>query len=254
MTNVSADKKRFARAQGLRSMRGAKVAATSALVAAAMVATAGTAAADHVDGGAVNYRAEVDANSVMISTDSGSLAVDNGAFEIKAPSGTVLAGSQLSFRVDDFVFPIMADIKGRTATLTPKFDLAHATYKPIALPYDDQAPWKNQYDREQAAWSRMSSTIITGASIGTTVGGIAGGAVGCLLGGIAGATVAAATIVGLFGPFLPAAAIGCIGGILAIGALGTLAGQLLITAPVAILAAVQYFTTINQPMPAPQTK
>ncbi|MEU4345799.1 hypothetical protein AB0H00_31905, partial [Nocardia sp. NPDC023852] len=74
-----------------------------------------------------------------------------------------------------------------------------------------------------------------------------GGAVGCVLGGIAGATVAAATIVGLFGAFIPAAVIGCLGGIIAVGALGTLAGQLLITAPVAIGAAIQYFTTINQP-------
>jgi hypothetical protein len=39
--------------------------------------------------------------------------------------------------------------------------------------------------------------------------------------------------------------------IVAIGALGTLVGQLLVTAPIAILAAVQYFTTINSPFPAP---
>ncbi|MBF6247116.1 hypothetical protein IU471_26585, partial [Nocardia elegans] len=62
-----------------------------------------------------------------------------------------------------------------------------------------------------------------------------------------GATVAAATIVGLFGPFIPAAAVGCLGGIIAVGALGTLAGQILVTAPVAVAAAVQYFTTVNQP-------
>lgn len=35
------------------------------------------------------------------------------------------------------------------------------------------------------------------------VGGIAGGAIGCVLGGIVGATVASATIIGLFGPFIP---------------------------------------------------
>ncbi len=69
--------------------------------------------------------------------------------------------------------------------------------------------------------------------------------------GIAGATVASATIVGLFGLFVPAAVIGCLGGIVAVGALGTLAGQLLVTAPVAVLATVQYFTTIAQPPPIP---
>ncbi|MFE3280568.1 hypothetical protein [Nocardia sp. NPDC059239] len=196
---------------------------------------------------AVNYKATTTPTSTIISTDAGSLVNDQGVFKIKAADGTVLAGTELSFRVDDFVFPIAADIHDRTATLTPQFDVAHAVYKPVALPYEDTAPWKTPYDREQAAWNRMASTVSTGATIGTFVGGIAGGAVGCVLGGIAGATVASATIVGLFGPFIPAAAIGCLGGIVAVGALGTLAGQLLVTAPVAILAAVQYFTTINQP-------
>ncbi|MEV5838799.1 hypothetical protein [Nocardia sp. NPDC052112] len=41
-------------------------------------------------------------------------------------------------------------------------------------------------------------------------------------------------------------------GIIAVGALGTPAGRILMTAPVAIGAAIQYFTTINQPMPAPK--
>ncbi|MEV6096239.1 hypothetical protein AB0L60_07135, partial [Nocardia sp. NPDC051981] len=72
-----------------------------------------------------------------------------------------------------------------------------------------------------------------------------------VLGGILGAGAASATIVGLFGPFIPAAAIGCIGGMAAVGFLGTLAGQLFVTAPVAIAAAIQYFSTINQPHIAP---
>ncbi|WP_156055780.1 hypothetical protein [Nocardia sp. NRRL WC-3656] len=200
--------------------------------------------------GNVGYTAAVDRDSVIISTDAGSIGDNAGVLEIRSADGKVLAGTALSFRVDDFEFPIAAEIHERTATLTPRFDLAHATYKPVSLPFEDQAPFKTQYDREQAAWNRLSSTILMGATVGSLVGGVGGGAVGCLLGGIAGATVAAATIVGLFGPFIPAAALGCIGGIMAVGALGTLAGQLLVTAPVAIMAAVQYFTTINQPPPA----
>ncbi|MFF0457778.1 hypothetical protein [Nocardia africana] len=230
---------------------------TSALVvvaAAALALPIGTAAASPPgDRAAVNFSSRTTPRSTIISTDTGSLANDNGVFKIKAANGTVLAGTELSFRVDDFVFPITAQIHDRSATLTPQFDLAHAVYQPVALPYEDTAPWKTPYDREQAAWSRLTSTIGAGATIGTLVGGVAGGAVGCVLGGIAGATVAAATIVGMFGPFIPAAAVGCLGGIVAIGALGTLAGQLLVTAPVAIVAAIQYFTTINQPFnPPPQ--
>ncbi|MEV5651423.1 hypothetical protein AB0L57_24505 [Nocardia sp. NPDC052254] len=213
------------------------------------VASTGLATANPADP-AVNYTATTTPTQTIIATDAGSLVNDHGVFTVRAADGTTLAGTDLSFRVDDFVFPIDADIAGRTATLTPRFDLAHATYRPVALPYDDTAPWKTPYDREQAAWTRMSSTIMTGASLGTLIGGLGGAAAGCVLGGIAGATVAAATIVGMFGPFIPAAAVGCLGGVVAVGALGTVAGQLLVTAPAAVMAAVQYFTTVNAPFPA----
>ncbi|MBF6298348.1 hypothetical protein IU459_12450 [Nocardia amamiensis] len=231
-----------------------KFAATSALLIAALGVTAGTvnaAPAGEAASGAVNFTAHATDNKSIIKTDAGSLVVEDGVFKVKAANGAVVAGMPLTFRVDDFEFPIAADVSDRTATLTPQLDRSHAVYKPVALPFEDKAPWKTEYDREQAAWSRLTSTISTGAAIGTLVGGLGGAAVGCVLGGIAGATVAAATIVGLFGPFIPAAAIGCIGGIIAVGALGTVAGQLLVTAPVAIGAAIQYFTTINQPFTPP---
>jgi hypothetical protein len=216
-----------------------KFAATSALVIAALGVTAGTVNAAPAPETAVNFTAESTESSTIITTDAGSLVVEDNTFKVKASNGTVLAGTPLSFRVDDFEFPIAADISGRTATLTPQLDMAKAVYKPVALPFEDQANWKSPYDREKDAFNRMKDTISTGATIATLVGGIAG------------ATVASATIIGLFGPFIPAAAVGCIGGILAVGALGTLAGQILITAPVAIGAAIQYFTTINQPFNPP---
>ncbi|MGY1984185.1 hypothetical protein [Nocardia gipuzkoensis] len=239
----------------MRKSAAARGTLTAGLLIAALTVTAGTGhAAPDPSAAPVNYQAKVTEKATIISTDSGGLVVEDGTFKIKATDGTVLAGTELAFRVDEFVFPIAAEINDRTATLTPQFDMAHATYKPVALPYEDKAPWKTEYDREQAAWSRMTSTIGMGATIGTLVGGLGGGAVGCVLGGIAGATVASATIVGLFGPIIPAAAIGCLGGILAIGALGTIAGQLLVTGPVAIMAAAQYFTTINTPMPPAPAK
>ncbi|WP_216905653.1 hypothetical protein [Nocardia noduli] len=210
--------------------------------------TAGTAAAEPA--AAVGYTARTTPESTVIVTDSGSMAVRDGVFTIVSDRGAVLAGTELSFRVDDFVFPIAAQIDGKTATLTPLLDRDHAEYRPVALPYEDKAPFKNEYDREQAAWGRMVSTITMGASLGSLVGGLSGAAVGCVLGGIAGATIASAAIVGLFGAFIPAAAVGCVGGMVAIGTLGTLVGQLLVTAPMAIMAAVQYFTTIAAPAPA----
>ncbi|MBF6207391.1 hypothetical protein IU483_25370 [Streptomyces gardneri] len=226
------------------------VTVAAGLVAAVGIASASAGAQPGAEE-AVGFTAHATDTQSIITTDAGSMVVEEGVFKIKAANGDVLTGTPLTLRVDDFEFPIVAYIAGRTATLTPQFDMAHAVYKPVALPFEDKAPWKNDYDREQAAWARMTSTIVMGATIGTLIGGIGGGAVGCVLGGIAGATVASAAIVGLFGAFIPAAAIGCLGGIIAIGALGTLAGQILVTAPVAIGAAIQYFTTINQPSVAP---
>lgn len=227
-----------------------KIAATALFVATLGITSVIAFSAPAVADPAVNFTARVTETGAVISTDAGSMTVADGVFTIRSGDGTTLAGTELSFRVDDFIFPIAAQIDGRTATLTPQLDLTRAIYRPVALPYEDQAPWKTQYDREQAAWNRMTSTILMGATVGTTVGGLSGAAVGCVLGGIVGATVASATIIGLFGPFVPAAIVGCLGGIIAVGALGTVAGQLLVTAPVAIMAAVQYFTTINSPLPA----
>lgn len=221
--------------------------------AAVGVASGNARSAPDQDSATVGYRATTSRESVLIETDLGSLVAEDGVFRVKARGGTDLAGAELSFRVDDFIFPIAARISGHTATLTPQFDLAHAIYQPVEQPFEDGAPWQTPYDRERAAWDRMTSTIALGATIGTVVGGIGGAAVGCLLGGLAGAGIAAATIVGMFGPFLPAAAIGCLGGIVAVGALGAVAGQLLIAAPIAAFAAVQYFTTINEPFtPSPR--
>jgi len=224
-----------------------KIVAASVLLASALSIPAANAAPATAGNGAVDFKATTSNSATIIRTDAGSMDVENGVFEIKAANGAVLAGTPLKFRVDDFEFPIAANIADHTATLTPQFDMKHAAYKPVDLPYQNTAPWKTPYDREQAAWNRMKDTISTGAVIGTLVGGLSGGALGCVLGGIAGATVAAATIVGLFGAFVPAAVIGCFGGIIAVGALGTLAGQLLVTAPAAIAAVAQYFTTINAP-------
>ncbi|MFI6870826.1 hypothetical protein [Nocardia sp. NPDC050406] len=228
-------------------MRMRKFAAVAALVVAALGAATGTAGAapEQTDAGVVNYTATNTEQHTVIKTDAGSLAVEDGVFKVKAADGTVVAGTELNFRVDDFVFPIAAEISGRTATLTPQFDEAHAQYKPVALPFENQAPWKSEYEREVAAWTRLTSTISAGATIGTLVGGIGGAAVGCIGGALAGAALTAPLLT-IFGSG-PLA--GCLAGAAAFGFLGTLAGQIFVTAPVAIAAAVQYFTTVNTPLP-----
>ncbi|MGV9823866.1 hypothetical protein ACWDTH_35605, partial [Nocardia xishanensis] len=93
----------------------------AALTVAALSLPAGVATASPVASGdaAVTYTATTNPTSTIISTDAGSLVDEDGVFKIKAVDGTVLAGTELSFRVDDFVFPIAAEIRDRSATLTP---------------------------------------------------------------------------------------------------------------------------------------
>ncbi|GAB4587126.1 hypothetical protein [Nocardia sp. IFM 10818] len=223
-----------------------KTTAAGLLLAAALGITAMPATA-HADDAVVNYAATTTEESMIIRTDAGSLTVEDGVFTIKAANGATIAGTELKFRVDDFEFPIAAEITDRTATLTPQYDTEHAVYKPVALPYENQAPWKSEYDREVAAWSRLTSTISMGATIGTLAGGIGGAALGCVVG--AGVAFAATTPLLLMFGAGPLG--GCLVGASLVGFLGTLAGQIFVTAPVAIMAAVQYFTTINQPFTAP---
>ncbi|WP_433195903.1 hypothetical protein ACQP1G_42725 [Nocardia sp. CA-107356] len=220
-----------------------------ASVIAVGVCAAPADAAPEVPDAGTDITATTVGDSAQITISDGAIILRDGVLTLEGPDHTALSQAEMSFRVDDFAFPIEAVVADRTVTLTPRLDVEHAVYAPVSLPFEDSAPFTTPYQRETAAWNRLTSTIALGVTLGTLVGGIGGAAVGCALGAVAGATVAAATIVGLFGSFLPAAAVGCLGGVLAIGALGTVAGQLLIAAPVAMLAAVQYFTTITAPMP-----
>ncbi|GAB4588014.1 hypothetical protein [Nocardia sp. IFM 10818] len=234
-------------------MRFTKAALVAAALAVATTVTAGAShaapQADSVEADAISYTLTNSETNTIIRTDAGSMVVEDGVFKVKAANGATVAGTELKFRVDEFEFPIAAEISGNTATLTPKFEIDKAVYKPVALPYEDKAPWKSEYDREVAAWSRMTSTIALGASVATLVGGIGGAAVGCVIGGIAGAALTGPLAL-MFGAG-PLA--GCLIGASSLGFLGTLAGQIFVTAPVAILAAAQYFTTINSPMPNAQS-
>ncbi|WP_067541175.1 hypothetical protein [Nocardia crassostreae] len=239
-------------------MRFTKAALVAAALAAATTFTAGAGnaapLADTAEADAINYTRTNSETNTVIRTDAGSLVVEDGVFKVKAANGTTIAGTELKFRVDEFEFPIAADISGNTATLTPQFEIDKTVYKPVALPYENVAPWKSEYDREVAAWSRMTSTIALGASIATLVGGIGGAAVGCVIGGAAvGCVIGGIAGAALTGPlalmFGAGPLAGCPIGASSPGFLGTLAGQVFFTAPVALMAAAQYFTTINSPMP-----
>lgn len=234
-------------------MRNIKIAMIAAGVATVLGITAAGADADPNPADGPAFSAVTAGDSAVITVESGSLVQQGNVLEVRSEDGTVLAGTELSFRLDDFVLPITAEIHDRTATLTPRLDPRQAVYQPKPLPVADPISWSSAAEREQAAWGRLTSSIGMGAMLGAMVGTIGGAAAGCLFGSLTGATIAAATIVGMFGPFLPAAALGCLGGIAAVGPLGAVAGQLFVTAPIAVAAAIQYFITINEPLGSPAT-
>lgn len=223
---------------------GACAAALSALALTSTVAAADPLSVDIAPG--VNYTAYQDGTAAVITIEHGSLIVDNGQFQIRSNRGEILAGVPLVFNVDDIAFPIDVAITGDTARLTPVIDPARAHYRPVALPHQEQAPWKSPYDREQAAWSRMTSTISMGAAVGALVGAVGAGTIGCLLGGVT-AGVATGPLALLFGAG-PLA--GCLIGAAALAPIGVLSGAILVGAPVAIAAVIQYQDTVNAPFPA----
>ncbi|MBF6416338.1 hypothetical protein [Nocardia cyriacigeorgica] len=199
----------------------------------------------------INYKAYKDGAAAVITVDAGQLIVDGGRFQIRSNDGQVLAGVPLEVNIDDIAFPVDVAIDGNTASLTPVLDPARARYAPVALPFQDSAPWRSPYEREQAAWNRMTQTITVGAAVGAIVGAVGSGLIGCLLGGVAGAALTGplATLLGA-GPLA-----GCLIGAGAMAPIGMMAGSIVVGAPVAIAAFVQYQTTINEPFrPAPQPK
>src|SRR5206468_9957587 len=94
------------------TMRKIATACTLAVTAVAVTAQAGLATSQPNDRG-VGYTANATEKSTIITTAAGDLAVEDRVFKIKAADGTVLGGTELRFRVDDFEFPIAADIVGR---------------------------------------------------------------------------------------------------------------------------------------------
>ncbi len=217
----------------VRQWVSAAALATTVITAGAGFATADPAAATDPE---VHYRAANTGAAAVITVDSGTMAVDDGVFTIKSASGRVLAGIPLAYRIEGVTYPVAAVIGGNTATLTP-----------TAMPFQDEAPWRTRYEREQAAFSRAAMQITTAAAGGAALGTAMGGAVGCVGGAVVG-TVVTGMLAALFGAG-PLA--GCLAGIALGAGIGAFAGALLVTAPVAIASVVQYFVTTNEPFTPP---
>ncbi|MGW4094633.1 hypothetical protein ACWEH3_32930, partial [Nocardia sp. NPDC004718] len=99
-----------------------KIVTVAAGLVAAVGIASGSAGAQPGADDAVGFTAHATDTQSIVTTDAGSMVVEDGLFKIKAANGAVLAGMPLTFRVDEFEFPIAAEVADHTATLTPQFD------------------------------------------------------------------------------------------------------------------------------------
>ncbi|UGT42168.1 hypothetical protein LTV02_01685 [Nocardia yamanashiensis] len=242
-------------------MKLKKAAATSALVIAALGITAGTAYADPapaapsapgvipslLDGinqgvgqvlPSIHWNVAQEGDSVVVTTDHGSMTTDDGLLQIRDDAGTVLVGFPLNYSLGDLEYPIQAGVQGLRAVLTPSTNPADA--KPASDAFRHDVVRQDAFDDAVSAAATQFGII---TAIGTLVGTIVGAGAGCVLGIIGGATLSL--------PVFEAAGLGPILGCLAgagIGIpLGAAAGLILTGIPAAIIVGIGFAQRINAP-------
>ncbi|MEU2257677.1 hypothetical protein ABZ540_31375 [Nocardia xishanensis] len=227
---------------GIRKMHVRTITAAALLTVGAIAGSGGIVHAEPAPAPAgVSYTATQVGKSAVVTVDAGSLVVADNQLQVRAADGTILAGMPLAFHLDDKLLPIEATVDGRTATLTPITDPSRATAAaPIARVEEVAA--RTREERDVAAFTKMDGQIRFAVMVGAIIGGVVAGGLGCLVGGVVAAP--SAVLTAIFGPLA-----GCVAGALVMAPVGALGGTLFIAAPVAVAAAVQYFTTINAPMP-----
>lgn len=238
-------------------MKLKKIAATSALVIAALGIATGTSYAqpaapapapgvipsliDGINQGvgqvlpSINWNAHLEGESIVLETTAGSMTTDNGQFQVRDNIGNVVTAFPLSYSLNDVEFPINAAVDGLRATLTPSKNPADA--RPIAV-----KPVANQEAFDDAVSAAATQFgIIT--AIGTLVGTIVGGGAGCAIGGIGG-LVLGIPVLDLGGATGLA---GCLAGAAVGIPLGAAAGLVLTGVPAAIIVGIGFVNRINDP-------
>ncbi|MGW6117988.1 hypothetical protein ACWFRF_03015 [Nocardia sp. NPDC055165] len=223
-------------------------AAAALLTVGAVAAATGIAHAEPTPTSEVHYAATQSGKSAVVTVDAGSLLIDQDRLQVKGQQGQLLASMPLSFHLDDKILPIEATVEGRTATLTPVTDPARAVTATAIASLEDVAA-RTREERDREAFTKMDGQIRFSVMVGAIIGGVLAGGVGCVVGGVVAAPTAVLTAI--FGPLA-----GCVAGALAMAPVGALGGTLFVAAPVALASALQYFATINSPMPraTPETR
>ncbi len=159
-------------------------------------------------------------------------------------SGVTVARLPLTYRLEYEEFPIAVSITGNSATLTPSRNPAQAraldqtqvdAVRTVAVKKQSSPP-RTKQERDDQALARFNQQLMAGMTVSTIVGIVLGVVIGAIVGCI---------------PGLALAGVGCIPG-LALGAtVGSIVGTVLGGGGSLIVAAWQYFQTINSPFVPP---
>ncbi|MQY24794.1 hypothetical protein [Nocardia aurantia] len=207
----------------------------------------------------VHYTVSRDGDSAVLTSTDGTFRTVGGNLVISNAGGDV-DSIPLAYRKDATEFPIAAQISDNTVRLTPdtKAEDGKPVENPItaqdianAKPLSAQEITESFTPRDAQELSAFSQRSSIASTTGAIIGAIIGGGLGCVVGaGVAG-TISAAVSALLAG--LPGAVIGCVAGAATVGTVGTLLGSALVTGPILLWAAYQYFSTITSPCYGPGT-
>ncbi|WP_050792832.1 hypothetical protein [Gordonia neofelifaecis] len=177
------------------------------------------------------------ASDVSVRVFNATVAAEPGYLVIRNRAGAEIERFPLAFIApDDRSYPIDASVSGNVARLTPSTDAARSTSTDAVLVDQgfgtDSNGFKSKWERDDAALSRLTKEVTTGATVSTVIGA----ALGAVLGGLAGCFVLAAT-----GP------LGCFFAGVPLGAAAGAGLGIIISGGVAGAAVIHYFDTINRP-------
>jgi len=191
---------------------------------------------------AVHYRISTSADAVNISVSDGTISRDASDIVIKNAAGQSVFRLGLRYRKEYLEFPIDASVSRQTASLVPSRDIARS--RPIdpvqvnsvrAVAAQNAPPKQTRQQRDREALDQFNSVL----SAGMTVSSLVGLAIGAVVGGIAGCAIAGVTLTPL----------GCVFAGIPVGAgVGSIIGVILGGGGTLIVAAIQYFQTINSPV------
>lgn len=211
--------------------------ATLSIIAAALAYVAPPAHA----AAPVRYQVSTTTSEVHISVFGGSIATESGTLTIKDHFGNKRFSMPLTYRKDYREYPIDARVNGTTATLIPSKLVSRSVAVDASavdpIRHQAAAPETRQ-ERDDQALDRFNAQLNAGLTISTiigiAIGLVVGAVVGCVLGAFA------------------ALGIGCLPGIPIGATIGGILGTVIGGGGTLIVAAFQYFQTINSPFVPPQ--